>query len=158
MTNKLTGKISPHFLWRELLHSDTAQRKGISNSPSLMAASNLTRVAYFGVEPARIHFGKWAKVTSGYRSPALNRAIGGSMTSNHSIGCAIDFEIPGIDNYTVCKWMSENLKNFDEIILEGYTAGDPNSGWIHVAVRPEANRKKVLTWNRGQGYRKGLIR
>ena len=156
MTN-LSGQVSKHFTWHELLFSQTAQSKGIKNYPSLMATANLTRVALTCLEPARRHFDRSAKITSGYRSPALNRAIGGSMTSNHSIGCAADFEIRGVDNYEVAKWMAENLPTFDEIILEAYTSGQPNSGWIHVAVRPEANRKKVLTWDRKK-YMQGLVK
>lgn len=151
----LTGKASPHFTWNEFLYSKTAAARRISNQPSLMAAANLTRVAYTGLEPARRHFGRSAKVTSGYRSPSLNRAIGGSMTSNHSIGCAVDFEIPGVDNYEVALWLTKNLDTFDEIILEAYTGG--NTGWIHCAVRPENNRGKILTWDR-KTYKKGLIR
>lgn len=152
----LTGKISPHFTWNEFLRSNTARRRGISNQPSPIAAANMVRVAYECLEPARVHFGKSYTTTSGYRSPALNRAIGGSMTSNHSIGCAHDGEIKGVDNFALASWMVANLPNFDEVILEGYTGG--NSGWVHVAIRPENNRRKILTWNKAQGYRKGLIR
>ena len=151
----LIGKISPHFTWQELLKSSTAQRRGISNEPSPMAAANLARLSYMLLEPVREHFGRPYSTTSGYRSPALNRAIGGSMTSNHSIGCAVDGEIRGIDNYDVAEWCVNNLPHFDEVILEKYTGG--NTGWIHLAMRPENNRRKVLTWD-GVNYMKGLVR
>lgn len=153
---RLTGRISPHFTWNEMLQSNTASRLGISNQPSLFAASNLTRLAYMGIEPVRKHFGKPARVTSGYRSPSLNRAIGGSVTSNHSIGCAVDFELTDVDNYDVALWMTKNLPEFDEIILEAYT-GEPNSGWIHCAIRPENNRHRTMTWDRKK-YMKGLVK
>jgi len=153
----LRGQASEFFTWHELLRSSEATRLGISNQPSLSAASNLTRVAILGLDPTRRHFGKPAAPSSGYRSPALNKAIGGSTTSNHSIGCATDFEIPGVDNYEVADWMTKNIPNFDEIILERYTPGKPNSGWIHFAMRPENNRRKILTWD-GKIYMRGLVR
>lgn len=155
---QLLGRISQHFSWHEVLFSQTASSKGIKNIPTPLAAANLKAVALLCLEPTRTHFGKPARVTSGYRSPALNKAIGGSMTSNHSIGCASDFEIPGIDNHKVAEWMVKNLPDWDEIILEDYTPGDPNSGWIHVAIRPDENRRKILTWNRRDGYKKGLVK
>ena len=77
------------------------------------------------------------------------------MTSNHSIGCAVDGEIKGLDNYEVADWCVKNLPHFDEVILEKYTGG--NTGWIHLAMRPENNRRKVLTWD-GVNYMKGLVR
>lgn len=155
MKQHLSGRLSPNFTWREMLHSDTARREGISNQPSLFAASNLTRLAYQGLEPVRSHFGKSITPSSGYRSPALNLAIGGSLTSNHSVGCACDFEIIGVDNFEVAKWITKNIDIFDEVILEAYTGG--NTGWIHLAIRPENNRRKILTWDR-KTYKKGLIK
>ena len=136
-------------------------RHGIRNIPSPLAAANLSRVTDRALEPIRSHFGKPFKITSGYRGPALNAKVGGSATSNHCLGCAVDGEIKGIPNYDVAKWAAENLDYWDEIILEAYHSSDPNSGWIHLAVRPggeKANRKKVLTWNRADGYRRDLIK
>jgi len=69
-------------------------------------------------------------ISSGYRSKELNAAIGGSVTSQHSIGEAADFEVPGLDNKKLADWIKDNLK-FDQLILEFYKDGDPNSGWVH---------------------------
>ena len=151
----LIGKISPHFTWQELLKSNDARKYRISNQPSPMAAANLARLSYLVLEPLRTHFGRPYVPSSGYRSPALNKAIGGSDTSNHSLGCAVDGEFKGIDNYEVAEWCAKNLPHFDEVILEQYTGG--NTGWIHLALRPENNRRKVLTWD-GVNYMRGLVR
>ena len=92
------------------------------------------------MQPIRDHFDKPIIISSGYRSPTLNRAIGGSPTSQHCYGQAADFEIPGIDNYTLAKWIEANL-NYDQLILEFYTGG--NSGWIHVGYSPRHTNQEL---------------
>ena len=71
--------------------------------------------------------------TSGYRSPALNKAVGGSKTSQHCNGQAADFESTRISNPNLAKWIEKNLR-FDQLILEFYDGEDPNSGWIHCSM------------------------
>ena len=108
------------------------------------------------LEPIRTEFDKPIMINSGYRSPDLCEAIGSKPTSQHAKGEAADIEIPGVDNAELAKYIQDNL-NFDQLILECYT-GDPSSGWVHVSyVGLHANRKDVLTYDRTNGYRKGLI-
>jgi hypothetical protein len=83
-------------------------------------------------------------VSSGYRSPELCVAIGSSINSQHAKGQAADFEIFGLSNADLCKWISENLE-FDQLILEYHNIGEPNSGWIHCSYRADGeNRKQIL--------------
>ena len=76
--------------------------------------------------------------------PDLNKAIGGSERSQHCKGEAVDIEVPGTSNYEVAKYIRDNL-DFDQLILEFYTPGIPDSGWVHVSYKSEGNRKQVLT-------------
>jgi hypothetical protein len=102
------------------------------------------------VQPVRDHFGPTI-ITSGYRSPALNEAIGGSSTSQHSKGEAVDLEVLGVSTAEVCEWIAANT-NFDQLILEFYTPGDTNSGWVHVSyVKDGENRGETLTASKIDG-------
>ena len=97
-------------------------------------------------------------INSGYRSVALCEAIGSNANSQHAKGQAADIEIPGVDNFELAQYIQNNM-DFDQLILECYT-GDPSSGWVHVSYNneyPNENRKDVLTYDRINGYRKGLI-
>ena len=85
--------------------------------------------------------------------------MGGSSKSQHCKGQAVDIEVPVTSNYEVAKWIEENLE-FDQLILEFYTPGIPDSGWVHVSYRPDANRASVLTAMKENGktvYKPGLI-
>ena len=107
------------------------------------------------LEPIRYHFEKPIMINSGYRSVALCEAIGSKATSQHAKGEAADIEIPGVDNLDLAIFIMDNL-DFDQLILECYT-GEPSSGWVHVSFKDVENRKDVLTYDRTNGYRKGLI-
>lgn len=147
--------LSKNFSVDELIKSQTAERKGIDNSPNADALYNLRLLAENILQPIRDHFGPFI-VSSGYRSTALCEAIGSKPTSQHAFGQAGDFEVPGIDNYDLCKWIEDNLE-FDQLILECYKPGHPNSGWVHCST-DESPRKELLTYDRTRGYRSGLIR
>ncbi len=153
---KLYERLSDHFTLGELIKSQTASRLGIDNMPTLHVIKNLKQTCRVILEPVRVHFGIPFTPNSGYRSVALNRAVGGSETSDHKTGCAVDFEVPGINNYSLAHWISENL-TFDQLILECYTSGDPTSGWVHASYRenPEYRRNEVLTYTQGS-YLVGL--
>ena len=87
-------------------------------------------------------------VNSGYRSPELNEAIGGSEESQHCKGEAADIEIPGVSNKELAEWIRDNL-SYDQLILEFYNGVDPRSGWVHVSyVDDKTNRKSTLTINK----------
>lgn len=136
--------VSEHFSLRELTQSQTATRRGIDNSPSADHLAALRMLCENVLEPVRDHFGKPIRVTSAYRSPRLNAAIGGSASSQHCLGEAADIEITGVENKRLAKWIRDNLP-FDQLILEGASATDPNAGWVHVSFRDNRQRKSVLT-------------
>jgi hypothetical protein len=151
-------KLSKNFSMTEFTKSQTALREGIDNTPEgehLDAA-----VALFEniVQPVRDHFGPTV-INSGYRSPALNKAVGGSATSQHCKGQAADIECPGVPNADVAQWIVDNC-DFDQVILEFYTPGIPDSGWVHVSYKSADNRKSILTAMKENGktvYKPGLI-
>ena len=121
--------------------------------------TNLKRLAEKVLQPVRDHYGKGVKVNSGYRSPDGNAKVGGSRTSDHCKGQASDIEIPGIANADLAKWITENLE-FTQVILEFYTQGVPDSGWVHVSYDPENLKKQALTAVKQNGktvYLPGLV-
>jgi zinc D-Ala-D-Ala carboxypeptidase len=107
------------------------------------------------LEPVRQHFGKSFSPSSGFRSEELCVKIGSKTTSQHAKGEAVDFEIPGVDNKELAYWIVDNL-DFDQLILEYYKPGVPDSGWVHVSFKGEGNRNEVLTMTKGVGYSFGL--
>ena len=131
-------KLSANFTLSELTKSQTAVRKNIKNEPSTAHVENLIHLAETVLQPVRDHFGKPVAISSGYRSPELCEAIGSSTKSQHARGEAADFEIMGVDNMQLAMWINKNT-DFDQLILEFYEPGDPNSGWVHCsAVKGEA--------------------
>ena len=137
-------QLTEHFTLEEMTVSPTAKKLGLSNQPTAEHIANMKYCCEKILEPVRTHFGKPVQVNSSYRSPLVNKAVGGSKTSQHVNGQAIDFEIPGIDNKTVADWIADNLE-FDQVILEFYTKGDKNSGWVHASIKKEGgNRKQRL--------------
>jgi putative chitinase len=138
-------QLSEHFNLKEFTKSETAIRKRIDNTPNLEHANNLKVVCENILEPVRKHFGKPVRINSGYRGPALNKAVGGSAKSQHCNGEAVDFEIDGLPNPDLAKWVAENC-DFDQIILEFYDPKEgPNSGWVHASYSKGKNRKQKLT-------------
>lgn len=137
-------KLTEHFTVEELTASPTARAKGIANVPTPDHLANMKYCCEKILEPVRAHFGKPVTINSSYRCPALNVAVGGSKTSQHVNGQAIDFEIMGISNKVVADWIADNLE-FDQVILEFYVEGDKNSGWVHASIKKEGgNRKQKL--------------
>ena len=147
-------KLSSHFSLTEMVKSQTAVRKGIPNTPSEAQVDALVEVCEHILEPVREKYGIPFSPSSGYRSAELCLAIGSSVNSQHAKGEAVDFEVPGISNLEVAGWIVGNL-DFDQLILEHYEGG--NTGWIHCSYKSEGNRKEVLTYDRKNKYRKGLI-
>ena len=96
-------------------------------------------------------------INSGYRSAALCRAIGSKSTSQHCKGQAADIEIPGVSNAELAQYIADSME-YDQLILECYERSKgPSSGWVLVSYNSEANRKESLTYDRVNGYRRGLI-
>lgn len=123
--------LSRNFSLQELIKSDTAIRKGIDNNPNADQIEKLKLLCERVLQPVRDHFGR-VKVTSGFRSPELCAAIGSSVNSQHAKAEAADFECVGVDNAEVADWIKQNIET-DQLILEFYTPGEPNSGWIHAS-------------------------
>ena len=147
-------QLSGHFSLAELTKSQTATRKGIDNKPTLEHIENLTELCVQILEPTRRNFGKPMVITSGYRSEELCEAIGSKTTSQHAKGEAADFEMFGIDNKELAKYIKNNLV-FDQLILEFYNPDDPSSGWVHCSYSKEENRKQSLLYN-GKDYTEWL--
>lgn len=137
--------LSPNFTLGEMIRSGTALRRGIDNTPPPAVIKNLERLCRNVLEPVREHYGAPVIVTSGYRSPALNSAIGGSGTSQHSQGEAADFTVRGVRNIEVCRWIAANLE-FDQLI---YEFGE--EGWVHCSWSKSRLRNMELTARRVSG-------
>ena len=152
----MSVKLSDHFSLAEFTRSNTARRQAIPNTPNAAHIAAMKKLCRHVLEPLRAHFGKPIRITSGYRSPALCVAIGSSVSSQHAKGEAADFEIAGVDNRSVAIWLRDHLP-FDQLILENYVQGQPNSGWIHISYREGRLRKDVLTYTR-RNYFKGLLK
>lgn len=127
-----------------MIKSEVALRKGIDNTPSDEIIVNLQILCRYVLQPIRDSFNRGVKVNSGYRSPAVNSAVGGVLTSDHCKGFAADIEIPGIANSTLARWVCDNLK-FTQCILEFYTPGILDSGWVHVSYIPNNLKCQCLT-------------
>jgi len=154
---EITDKLSDHFSLEELIRSDTAEREGIDNTPPNEIIPKLRHLCEEILEPVRNHYGIPFSPSSGYRSRKLNDAIRGSQNSQHCLGEAVDFELPGIGNFELATWIRDNL-DYDQLILEKYQHGKPNSGWVHVSLRMniDENRKEVLT-QINDIFRHGLV-
>jgi hypothetical protein len=133
---------------KELLFSETATRLGIDNTPTDQILINLQTLIYKIIEPIVNHYGN-VKITSGYRSPELCKAIGSSITSQHTKGEAVDFVIPNISNQEASLWIVKNLE-FDQCILEFWNP-ETNSGWVHVSYNKAGNRKMYLRAYKANG-------
>ena len=135
-------ELSRNFTLSELIKSDTAIRKGINNNPNAEQIEKLKALCENILQPVRDHFGR-VKVTSGFRSVELCTAIGSSANSQHAKAEAADFECIGVDNAELADWIKRELP-YDQLILEFYTPGEPNSGWIHCSYTEGMPRKQFL--------------
>jgi len=150
--------LTANFSLVEMVKSETALRHGLDNTPGEVEIENLRVLCEKVLQPVRDHYGRGVKVNSGFRHPEVNAAVGGSKTSDHCKGQAADIEIPGVPNAELAKWISENLQ-FTQVILEFYTPGVPDSGWVHVSYNPADLKKQQLTASRVDGktvYTPGL--
>ena len=130
-------KLSEHFTLEELTFSSTAQRKQIDNEPPAEVLENMKRLAA-GLEEVRAALGnKPMRINSGYRSPKLNRAVGGARLSAHMAGYAADFVCPEFGSpLKIVKALAATGIQFDKLIQEGT--------WVHISFAPEA-RRQLLT-------------
>lgn len=136
----LALRLSPHFTLRELTASATADAQGLVNMPSAAQLLALRNLCVNILEPVRARFGA-VRITSGLRLF--------TPKSQHGKGEAADFEVPGVANMTVARWIRDTL-DFDQLILEAWNPGDPNAGWIHCSWR--------LLGRRGRNGANGVLR
>lgn len=125
-------RVTPSFWLSEFFKSDTAARKRIDNTPKAIHLANIKNVLAPGMQRVRELLGAPVHISSGFRSDALNAAIGGSLRSQHSLGLAADFTAPSFgDPLTVCRKLLEHRQeiDFDQLIYEGT--------WTHISFSPK---------------------
>lgn len=152
-------QLSKNFTLEEMTKSETALRHGMDNTPGETEIANMKVLVEKVLQPVRDYYAKGVKVNSGYRHPEVNAKVGGSKTSDHCKGMAADIEIPGVSNHELAEWISKNL-DYTQVILEFYTPGVPDSGWVHVSYDPADLKKQQLTAVRRDGktvYLPGLV-
>ncbi|MAO21261.1 MAG: peptidase M15 [Phycisphaerae bacterium] len=133
-------RLSKNFVLSEITRSNTAKRLGISNEPKKEHLKNLQRIITDIIQPMRDALGP-IRISSGYRSPSLNRAISGSNKSQHTKGQALDLQFwkeGKMCNKEVYDWVLENDVEFDQMINEF------DFSWVHLSLRESKNRKQVL--------------
>ena len=144
------AKLSEHFTLGEMTKSNSHPE--VYNIPSHEAIANLKRLCGWLEELRKRYNAKYGvgeepiRINSGYRSPQLNRAIHGNANSNHMTGCACDIRVSGMEQalrYAVVlmDYADESEQEFDELLIEKNRYG---AIWLHFAVRPSGNRRKVL--------------
>lgn len=152
-------QLTENFSLNEMIKSETALRLHMDNTPPPEVIENLRTLCEHVLQPLRTAYGRGIKVNSGYRAPDVNAAVGGSKTSDHCRGQAADIEIPGVPNYDLALYISQYFY-FTQLILEFYTPGVPDSGWVHVSYDPANLKRQVMTAMRENGktvYKPGLI-
>jgi hypothetical protein len=136
-------RLSENLSLAEVIRSDSAKRNGISNEPTPEHIENFKKLAENIFQPIRKHFGKPIHISSGYRSAALNKAIGGAASSQHCTGEAIDIDMDGtaITNAEIFNYIKNNL-SFDQLIWEFGT--DKNPDWVHVSYESTGKQRKQV--------------
>ena len=149
-------QLSKHLALAEVMRSETAKRKGISNMPTPEHIENFKKLAENVFEPIREHFGVPIHLSSGYRSAALNKAVGGASSSQHCKGEAVDIDMDGttVSNKEIFDFVKANV-NFDQLIWEFGTDAKPD--WVHVSYNSDgAQRKQILKAVKSGGTTKYL--
>ena len=148
--------LSRNFSLAEATKSQAALRIGIDNTPPPEVIERLRLTAEAILQPVRDHFQIPFTPSSWYRSEQVNRLAGSKETSQHILGYAVDFEVPGVPNMELATWIRNNLQ-FDQLILEYWAPDDPAAGWVHCSYISYArNRRKVLRFD-GKTYQGGLV-
>jgi len=153
--------LSTHISRAEFEQSAIARARGIDNALPDRLVAPARALCLRILEPIRAHFGLPVQINSGYRSQALNRAVGSTDSSQHRRGEAADIEIPlGPSNADLALWVEGSGLPFDQLILESYRSGDPRSGWVHVShAFGRSPRRQALTMTlapHGAAYTSGI--
>jgi hypothetical protein len=142
-------QLTDHFSLARFTASETAEREGIDNSPPPEVVGNLLRLAV-GLEAVQALLGAPLEITSAYRCPALNRAVGGSATSQHVRGMAADFTCAQFgDPMAVAAAIQASGINFDQCILEF-------NRWVHISFAPDPRGRVLSIHYSREGYLEGL--
>lgn len=140
--------LSEHFSLDEMMASESASRLGIDNSPPVGVIGNLRSTAIL-LEPVRKLLGAAMHINSGYRSPELNKAIGGVPTSAHCKGWAVDFICPSFGStYKVAEAIASSGIKFDQLILE--------YEWVHISFDPQMRGEVLTKKSAAATYQHGL--
>lgn len=146
-------RISEHFTLSEFTDSDTAKRKHIDNNPSATIVLAITTLVNGLLEPLRLRYGKPIRVNSGYRSPELNKAVGGSDNSQHMRGEAADIRGASPKENMLIYHLIRTLFSYDQVIAEEYDVATGTCAWVHVSFKATGNRKNALIKYKGKkGY------
>jgi zinc D-Ala-D-Ala carboxypeptidase len=144
------ANLSAHFTLEEMTASQEAARRGIDNTPSEEITANL-RTMCEKLEAVRVFLGSAMIVSSGYRSPELNKAIGGAVDSAHITGFAVDFICPSFGTpLEVCQAIEKSDLHYDQLIHE-------YARWTHLSFHPRQRRQALTIFKSSQGYLAGLI-
>lgn len=127
--------LSPNFEVRELEVSDTAARKNISNKATGEVLENLEALCIKILEPVRLHYRMSVKVTSGYRSPKINKLVGGVSNSQHVVGEAADFTVKGRTVKEVYEYIKNSDLPYDQLI-------DEYGVWVHVSHKRNGHNRR----------------
>ena len=147
MKQSIQGTVGKsYFTIDELCASQTAKRRGINNNPSDEVRTNLQRLIDQVLNPARQAYGSYIRVTSGYRCPALNAAVGGAASSQYLTGQAADITTGNISTDRQLFALLVSQAHFDQLIWEQ----TKNGRWIHVSYAPQ-HRQQILAYN-GKHY------
>ena len=145
-------RLSPNFNLDEFTQSASADRLNISNEPTAEVITSLQLLVTNVLQPLRTALGRSITVTSGYRNPAVNKAVGGVKTSQHSEGKAVDIVVAGVAPHAVVEMLLKLNIPFDQVINEF-------NDWTHISYNKDINRKQVLTAKKINGktlYTNGL--
>ena len=137
---RLTGNVTEHFTWSEVTRSETARRLGIANTVPAGMVPHVHRTGAV-MEQVRALLGAPIDVLSWYRCPALNRAIGGSATSAHMMGLAMDFRAQGLTLEETFERIATSAVEFDQLIIERTKSG---AQWIHLGLSLKPPRRELL--------------
>lgn len=143
-------KLGPNFTLQEFTRSDTATKLGIDNTPNAGEVASLRALVVNVLQPLRDALGSPVRITSGFRSDALNKAVDGSKQSQHRKGEAADFTVDGMSSAEVADFLQELGLPYDQLIVYAPSRG----GHVHVSYTTRrANRKERLYAPAEGGYR-----
>lgn len=139
-------RLSNNFTLEELTASTTAKQHGVSNTPNKQAIENLGCLVQNLLQPLRDKLRRPIIITSGYRSPELNKLVGGATNSQHTLGQAVDIQVSGMSPRTLAEFVTRTGLTFDQMIVEEVG----KTSWLHLSYTRKFNRKERLLYRGGK--------